>query len=192
MTAAKKLSHMTIEEFELAYEGTRSQFHEGEVWEAKGPAPDHSDLMGALTEVLRSLFHKKGGPLLPGGWWIQPEVSVKYGLNNLFVHDMAGWKRSKHPERPRLYPIIERPDWVCEILSSNDSNDLVKKKSVLLNNEVPYYWIVHPTDKIITVLEWSSKGYVSILDVTQGFEGKIPPFDVVKLSANLLFGEDNE
>ena len=192
MTAAKKLKPMTIDEFEEAYEGTRSQFHEGEVWEAKGPAPDHSDLMGALTEILRSLFNKKGGPKLPGGWWIQPEVSVRYGNKNLFVHDLAGWKRSRFPERPRLYPIIDRPDWVCEILSSNDSNDLVKKRTVLHEYEVPFYWIVHPTEKIISILEWSPKGYISILDVTEGFEGKIPPFDAVSLKANVLFGDEDE
>ena len=55
---------------------------------------------------------------------------------------------------------------------------------------MPYYWLVHPTEKIITVLEWSPKGYVSILDASEGFEGKIPPFDNVTLKASVLFGEE--
>lgn len=50
--------------------------------------------------------------------------------------------------------------------------------------------IVDPTEKSINVLEWSEKGYVSILDVTAGFEGKIPPFDALTLKANVLFGEE--
>ena len=69
---------------------------------------------------------------------------------------------------------------------------MVKKKAVLHEHEVPFYWIVDPTEKVITVFEWSPKGYVSILDVTPGFEGKIPPFDAVTLKANVLFGEEDE
>ena len=68
MPSAKKLKFLTIEEFQEQYLNTRCQYHEGEVWEAHATTPDHSELMGALTEVLRSLFHKTGGPNRPGGW----------------------------------------------------------------------------------------------------------------------------
>ncbi len=192
MTAAKKFDPLTIEEFEVAYEGTLCQFHEGEVWDAQATTLNHSDFMGAMTELLRLLFHKKSGPKSPGGWWIYPEVAVRYGDKSLFAHDLAGWRRARIPEMPRKFPVDVRPDWVCEILSSNASNDRIKKKAVLHEHEVPYYWIVDPDEKSINVLEWSEKGYVSILDVTEGFEGKIPPFEGVILKANVLFGEEEE
>ena len=192
MTAAKKLTPVTIEEFESQYSETRCQFHEGEVWEAQATTPDHNNFQGAIGEILRSFFHKKGGPGRPGGWWILPEPAVRYSAKNYFIHDLAGWKRSHFPDRPKHFPITERPDWVCEILSTNEANDLVKKKAVLHEHEVPFYWIADPFEKVITVFEWSPKGYVSILDVTAGFEGKIPPFDAVNLTANELFGEEDE
>ena len=200
MTAAKKISTITIEEFEELYKNTRCEFHNGEVWSELGPldstksaqaVPDHSYLQFCIGKELGNLFHRTGGPKGPGGWWFFDEVAVKYGQNSLFLHDLAGWKRVTTSQRPRRYPITERPDWVCEILSSNDSNDLVKKRAVLHQHEVPFYWIVHPSENIITVLEWSPKGYVAILDVVAGFEGKIPPFDNVTLKENVLFGEED-
>jgi Uma2 family endonuclease len=192
MTAAKKFNPLTIEEFIENYEGTRCQFHEGEVWEAQATTPDHSYLQGSIAEILRSHFNKTSGPKTPGGWWIFTEVAVRYSGRSLFSHDLAGWKRARLTERPRLFPIKDRPDWVCEILSSNSSNDRIKKKAVLHEHEVPYYWIVDSVEKTIDVLKWTQEGYVSILDVTEGFEGKIPPFDAVVLKANVLFGEEDE
>ena len=192
MTVAKKLKPLTIEEFESQYSETRCQFHEGEVWDAQATTAEHNNFQGAFAEILRPLFHKKGGPGKPGGWWILPECAVRYLTRNYFIHDLAGWRRSRVPDIPKGIPVITRPDWVCEILSTNEANDLVKKKAVLHEHEVPFYWIVDPTEKVITVFEWSPKGYVSILDVTTGFEGKIPPFDAVTLKANVLFGEEDE
>ena len=53
MTALKKVSPVTIEEFIENFEGTRCQFHEGEVWEAQATTPDHSDLNGAQKDTFR-------------------------------------------------------------------------------------------------------------------------------------------
>jgi Uma2 family endonuclease len=192
MTAAKKLTTMTIEEFETQYFETRCQFHEGEVWDAQATTPDHSYFQSSFAACIHALFNKTGGPKSPGGWWIFTEVAVRYSARSLFSHDLAGFKRYKLLERPKRFPITDRPDWVCEILSSNSSNDRITKKAVLHEHEVPYYWIVDPSERSINVMEWSEKGYVSILDVTDGFEGKIPPFDAVTLKANVLFGEEDE
>jgi Uma2 family endonuclease len=201
MPAAKKTEIITIQEFETQYFDTRCQFHNGEVWQEENPqsetthlqsVPDHSYLQFCIGKVIGNLFLRSPGPKGPGGWWLFNEVAVKYEPNSLFLHDLAGWKKSSVPERPRRYPITHRPDWVCEILSSNAANDLFKKKSVLQQHEVPYYWVVYPSEKIISVLKWSIEGYVSILDVTENFVGKIPPFDDVSLSANVLFGEEDD
>lgn len=193
MTAVKIFKPLTIEEFQTQYFETRFQFHEGEVWEAQATTFDHSYLQGSMGQTLRNHFNRQGsGPGKPGGWWLATEVAVRYGNTSLFSHDLAGWKRSRIPERPKRFPVTDRPDWVCEILSSNSSNDRIKKKRVLLENEVPFYWIVDSSEKTIDVLKWSPEGYVSILDVSMGFIGKIPPFDAVELKANVLFGEEDE
>lgn len=200
MVVIKKIEPITIEEFMRTYKDTRCQFHNGDVWDEESPdsirqalsVPDHSYVQFCIGKVLGSLFHRSESPKGPGGWWFFDEVAVKYGQASLFIHDLAGWKRARLPERPRRYPISERPDWVCEILSTNSTNDRITKKATLHAHEVPYYWIVEPQERSISVLEWSEKGYVSILDVTEGFVGRIPPFDAVELKANVLFGEEDE
>jgi Uma2 family endonuclease len=190
MTATKKINFLSIEEFQTQFLDSRCQYHEGEVWQLQATTPTHNNFQGAFAEILRSQFHKKTGGTKPGGWWILPEAAVRYGTKNLFSHDLAGWQRSRVPQIPEDFPVLIRPDWVCEILSSNASNDLVKKKAVLHEFEVPFYWIVDPVLRILNVLEWSEKGYTSVLDVTEDFVGKIPPFGAVELNAFLLFGGD--
>ena len=192
MTAVRKKNLITVEEFIHNYEGSRCQFHEGEVWEAQANGPDQSYLQASMAAELHAYFNKTGGPKAPGGWWILTEAAVRYQNRSLFSHDLAGWRRSKTPDRPRRFPITERPDWVCEILSINEANDLVKKKAVLHENEVPFYWVVEPTEKVISVFQWQEKGYLSILDVTANFVGRIPPFEALDLKANVLFGEEDE
>ena len=115
MIAAKKINALSIDEFIEKHEGTRCQFHKGEVWQAQATTPDHSHIQLYIGRFLANYFGKTSGP--GGGSWLFTEVAVKYGENSLFCHDLAGWRRSRVPERPRRYPVTERPDWVCEILS---------------------------------------------------------------------------
>ena len=63
---------------------------------------------------------------------------------NTFQPDVTGWRRDRVPEGSGGVPVMVRPDWVCEILSSNKRNDLVKKKRVYHRHQVPHYWIVDP------------------------------------------------
>jgi Uma2 family endonuclease len=190
MTAVKKFTPVTIEEFIENYEGTRCQFHEGKIWEAHATTPDHSHLQLYIGRMLANYFGRGSGP--GGGWWLFTEVAVKYGANNLFSHDLAGWRRARVPQRPKRYPVTEQPDWVCEILSTNGARDLVIKKKVLFEHEVPFYWIVNPIENILSVFEWSPKSYMSILDIDLGFTGKIPPFEAIDIKLAVLFGEEDE
>jgi hypothetical protein len=109
MTAVKQLKPLNIDEFIERYEGTKSEFHRGEVWDDTSPqegdrqfqaVPDHSYLQFCIGKVLGHLFHRTEGPKGPGGWWFFDEVGVKYGEISLFFHDLAGWKRARLPHRP--------------------------------------------------------------------------------------------
>jgi hypothetical protein len=200
MGTAKKIERITIEEFEAHYLDTRSEFHNGEVWPEEMPgdgkqtqaAPDHSFIQFCIGQTLGPFFNKKGGPKFPGGWWLFDECAVRYGDGNLFLHDLGGWKRSRVPERPRRHPITERPDWVCEILSTNHSNDRHTKRAVLHEHQVPYYWIVDPIGRLIEVYEWAEKGYLLLMTFDESYTGRIPPFEAVELKVSVLFGEEDE
>jgi Uma2 family endonuclease len=85
-----------------------------------------------------------------------------------------------------------RPDWVCEILSTNRRNDLIKKKRVNHRHQVPHYWILDPDEATLTVYRWTPDAYLEILIAERGEEVRPEPFDALPLRVGTLFGDDDE
>lgn len=65
-----------------------------------------------------------------------------------FRPDLAGWRRERLATLPAELPVLVRPDWVCEVLSTNRQNDLVKGQRAYHRNEVGNYWILDPIAKL--------------------------------------------
>jgi|GEM_PF-2136942 len=195
MSAAEK--PLTLDEFFVKHSGTRCEFYDGVVvgegrpLESQATSADHGSVQAEIVTTLNSKFGRGNS----GGyrWWFVTEAAVRYGTRYFLCHDLAGWRKSRLAKRPTGFPITSRPDWVCEILSSNLKDDLVRKKNVLHEFEVPYYWIVSPLEKTLSIFEWAEVGYVSVLDAELGFEGALPPFlDAGPLSLRELFGLDED
>lgn len=87
---------------------------------------------------------------------------------------------------------MARPDWVGEILSTNRSNDLIKKKRVYHRSGVPHYWIIDPTEEILLVNRWTPDGYVEILSAERGETVRAEPFDAISLQVGIFFGDDED
>ena len=85
-----------------------------------------------------------------------------------------------------------RPDWVCEILSTNRRNDLVKKKRVYHRHAVPHCWIIDPAEETLSVCRWSPDGYVEILASERGERVRAEPFDAIELAVGIVFGDDED
>ena len=135
-------------------------------------------------------FGRRPGGRNPGGWWFATEVEIFFDVKNTFKPDVAGWRRERVPERSTGTPIRIRPDWVCEILSTNRSHDLVRKKRVYHRYEVTHYWIVDPAAQTLSVLRWSPDGYT---EVQMGERDEIvhpEPFEAVPLQISIIFGDD--
>jgi len=137
-----------------------------------------------------SPFGRRQGRSSPGGWWFATEVDIFFDAKNTLRPDVVGWRRDRVPERPTGIPIRIRPDWVCEILSTNRGHDLIKKKRVYHRYEVTHYWIVDPAAQSLSVNRWSPDGYIEVL--TGVFDEIIhpEPFEVLPLQVKILFGED--
>lgn len=94
---------ISIEEFlTIIQTDERAELIEGEIVHKAMPTSEHSY---SQTRIAQSLtpFHRKGdgGGSNPGGWWIGSEIHVIYeGRPNGFLHNLAGWRRDRHPERP--------------------------------------------------------------------------------------------
>ncbi len=189
MTApAPKLA--TVDDlFAIPEEERRHELIEG-VIEPKGAA---SGRHGASQRKLSghvNPFDRRTGGSAPGGWWFGTEVDIYFDPQNTFCPDMAGWRRDRVPEQPEEALVRVRPDWVCEILSTNRRKDLIKKKRVYHRHQVPYYWILDPDEGTLTVYRWTPDAYLELLIAELGEEVHPEPFEALPLRVGALFGDD--
>ncbi|MES2614453.1 MAG: Uma2 family endonuclease [Bdellovibrionota bacterium] len=190
-SAARKL--LTIEDWISLPDSEKCELIEGDFVYKSMPSFEHGQFQGNLRESLSKFNRKNDGGNNPPftGWWFATEVAVAYeGRSNGFIHDIAGWRRDKHKEKPKGKKVIIKPDWVCEILSGNKSNDLITKKWVLHEHRVEYYWIVDLEEEIVQVFRWSEEGYTNISDAKKGEKKKLEPFEAIEMDIAFLFGYD--
>jgi Uma2 family endonuclease len=122
---------------------------------------------------------------------IGADIHVIYeGRANGFLHDLVGWRRDRHSEKPKGRRVTAKPDWVCEILSTNRSNDLVTKRLVLHEHRVEYFWLVDTDAQMVSVLKWSDKGYTIIADAAHGQKARLEPFADIEIDVSVLLGGD--
>lgn len=151
----------------------------------------HGLAQGRLFRTLGPYDRRPGGRF-PGGWWFATEVEVRFENDQIFRPDIAGWRRERIAGPPDEVPITVRPDWVCEILSTNRRNDLVRKKRVYHRHEVAHYWILDPHEETLSVLRWHPDGYTEVLVADRHERVRAEPFPDVELALAVLFGDDVE
>ena len=172
-------------------ETRRHELIEGAIEDKGAATGEHGAAQNKLS-VFTGPFGRRPGGRWPGGWWFATEVDVYFDPANTFRPDMAGWRRDRVPAAPRGIPIMARSDWVCEILSTNRRNDLVKKKRVYHRHGVPHYWIIDPVEETLSVDRWSPDGYVEILAAERGDRVRAEPFDAIELQVGIFFGDDED
>ena len=188
---AKKLA--TVEDLlALIATGERAELIEGEIVYKAAPSSEHGFSAVRISQALAPFDRKGGGGgSNPGGWWIGADIHVIYdGRPNGFLHDLVGWRRDRHAEKPKGRKVTARPDWVAEILSTNRPNDLVTKRWVLHEHRVEHYWLVDLERQLLSVLRWHEKGYTT--DVSPGQKAHLEPFADIELDVAVLFGADPE
>jgi len=169
----------------------RSEVIAGEVHEKAAPSAEHGDAQRALAQILGARFRRRGGGDNPGGWWIMTEVEIQLETHEVYVPDLAGWRRENVPQRPSGRPVRIRPDWVCEILSpSTARRDQITKQRTFHRCGVGHYWIVDPEREVLIVQRWSQDGYLVLQTAGKGETVRAEPFDAVELVVGELFGDD--
>jgi Uma2 family endonuclease len=191
--APKIVPRATLEDLLAMPEEDRRRFEliEGALAERGATSGEHGTAQFRIARQMGPYDRRPGGRS-PGGWWFATEVDVYFDPENTFRPDVAGWRRDRVPERPRGVPIEVRPDWVCEILSSNKRNDLVKKKRVYHRHQVPHYWIVDPEQETLLVYRWAAEGYLDVLSAERGEIVRAEPFEAIPLAVGILFGDDED
>ena len=182
----------TLEDFWSIPEEKR--FHElvgGVLSEKAAPSGEHGDAQAGIVSAIRPPFQRRPGGGGPGGWWIVTEVEIQFESGDVVRPDVVGWRRASCPERPMGTPVRQRPDWICEVVSpANAKDDTVKKLRLYHRVAIAHFWIVDPRDATLTVMRWSSDGYVTLLRAERGEVVRAEPFDAVEIAVGTLFGDD--
>ncbi len=183
--AAHKLA--TAEDLAARAEDKGWEVIRGVIVHKAAPSFEHGDAQSAICAQLKDPFQRgRGGP---GGWWIGTEVEVELEIHEVYLPDVAGWRRERVPERPKGRPIRIRPDWVAEVLSkSTAENDLGPKFLSYHRAGVQRYWLVDPFTETLTVFRWSSDGYDEVLIAGRHERVRAAPFEAVELHVGALFG----
>jgi Uma2 family endonuclease len=190
---AKKLpdNPATIEDLLAIPEAERHhEVIDGELVEKGAASGEHGGAQADLVTILNSRFGRRPGGRWPGGWWFATEVELAFARGQIFRPDVIGWRRERVPRRPIGVPIMLLPDWICEILSTNRSNDLVKKKRVSHQCQIPHYWIIDPAEETLAVHRWGPDGYIEVLAAQRGERVRAEPFDAVELHVGVFFGDE--
>jgi Uma2 family endonuclease len=169
----------------------RHEIIDGVLVEKEAASGRHGAAQGRLFRRLGPYDRRPGGRW-PGGWWFATEVEIQLAASQIFRPDVAGWRRERLDALPSEVPILITPDWICEVLSKNKRNDLIKKKRAYHLHQVGHYWLVDPVDETLTVYRWHPDGYVEVLIAEREDRVRAEPFDAIELRVGVLFGDDDD
>jgi Uma2 family endonuclease len=172
-------------------EQRRHEIIDGDLVEKEAASGRHGAAQVRLSRHLGPYDRRPGGRW-PGGWWFATEVEVLLADTQVFRPDVAGWRRERLAELPADVPVAIVPDWVCEILSTNKRNDLVKKKRAHHQHHVAHYWLVDPIEETLSVQRWHPDGYLEVLVADRSARVRAEPFDAIELRVGVLFGDDDD
>jgi Uma2 family endonuclease len=169
----------------------RHEIIDGNLVEKEAASARHGAAQVRLSRKLGPYDRRPGGRW-PGGWWFATEVEVELAPHDVFRPDVSGWRREHMECLPSEVPIRIRPDWVCEVLSTNRRNDLIKKKRAHHRHAVPHYWLLDPEQETLSVNRWSADGYVEVLVADRDERVRAEPFEAVEIRVAFLFGDDDD
>ena len=160
----------------------------GTVVTSPAPLPIQCNAQRALGRFIGGPFQDDDGRGGPGGWWIFPEVDVRFGPHDILRPDMSGWRRERLADPWYARPIDVVPDWICEILSpSNARHDRVTKRRLYAAHGVAHYWIVDVEQRLLEAHRLGDEGDWIVVGVYGDESAAIPPFEAVDLAVSRLF-----
>ncbi|MBN8469681.1 Uma2 family endonuclease [Corallococcus exiguus] len=159
----------------------------GELYASPRPAYPQLTAASFLMMLLGNPFVLgQGGP---GGWYIVVEPELHFE-EDVLVPDLAGWRRERLPQAPRVAALSLPPDWVCEVLSP--STRLLGRKvklPVFAREGVRHVWFIDPVVRTLEVFRLESGQYVHLTTHSGAGPVHVEPFEAVALKLGVLWDE---
>lgn len=158
---------------------------DGELHVSPRPASAHARASSVLGTELGGPFDRgRGGP---GGWVLLDEPELHLGPDVL-VPDLAGWRRERMPEVPRVPFFTLAPDWVCEVISPSTARlDRVRKLRAYAREQVGHAWVVDPDARTLEVYQLHGEHYTLIAQHEDDERVRATPFDAIELELGALW-----
>jgi Uma2 family endonuclease len=175
----------TYEDVLNAPEHKVAEIVDGELYLSPRPALLHARATGGLFLDLANPFDRgRGGP---GGWWLFVEPELHLG-EDVLVPDLAGWRRSRVPEKPTGMGMDLAPDWLCETLSPSTAKlDRTKKLDIYAREFVPHVWLVDPKRQTLEVFALRGSGLATQAIYRKHEKVRLEPFGAVELDLAFLW-----
>lgn len=189
MSTAPKLDRLaTYEDLLPLPEMLRVEVIAGQMHTQPGALPRHSRAQSTLVRNIGGPFDGDHGGGGPGGWWIFPDVDVRFGPHDIVRPDLSGWRRERLVDPWDTRPIEVVPDWICEVLSpSNAAHDRMRKGQLYARHGVPHYWLVDPTERTLEALVLEGGRWVLAGIYDDSSVVRVAPFEAVELRVTGLF-----
>lgn len=154
---AQNAPRMTAEEyFKATAETTQpTELLEGEIVSQASPSSRHQDIANGLISELRQFVKRNGGSCKP----FAAPMDVKLDDYNVVQPDVFVICR---PENMKQQYYDGAPDFVCEVVSSNRSDDFVRKLYLYRISGVREYWIIDPQHEKTLVYFWEQSEFPDI------------------------------
>lgn len=159
----------------------------GELVLQRRPALAHAAAASALGGELAGPFGRgRGGP---GGWILLDEPELHLG-EDIFVPDIAGWRRERLPRLARAAYLSLAPDWVAEITSPRTSKfDRTDKLAIDRREGVGWVWLVDPAARTLEVLRGGTDGWVLRGSYRDDARVRAEPFEAIELELGVLWAD---
>lgn len=119
---------------------------DGELFTSPRPAAPHAFATSALLIELGQKFQRGSG-----GWWFLVEPELHLG-RDVFVPDIAAWRRQRMPFVPNVAAFTLAPDWLCETVSPKTRRlDRYRKLPRYASYEIGHVWLVDPLERAVEV-----------------------------------------
>lgn len=158
---------------------------DGELFTSPRPGSRHSYATTALSSEVREKFQQgRGGP---GGWWFLIEPELHLG-RDVFVPDIAGWRKERMPFIPNVAAFTLAPDWVCETVSVKTASlDRNRKLPRYAKYEIGYAWLVDPSACGIEVYRLEHEHWSLIATHEGSTMVRAEPFDAADIDLSELW-----